>query len=147
MSDLYWLQAYLIVGALLFAIGTIGFVVRRNLLVMFISVEIMLQGVSVSLVAWSRYHHNLSGQVFVLMIIAVAACEAAIGLALVLMLAKRGRGLDVVSLQGLREDGTAVHVDSRIPPASAVEGDWPRLPVAGQLPEQDEESEAYRSRV
>ena len=60
----------------------VGFLSRRNMIVMFLSAEIMLQGVSVSLVAWSRFHNDFGGQMLVLFIIAVAACEAAIALAL-----------------------------------------------------------------
>ena len=74
------LNNYLIVGALLFGIGMVGFLSRRNMIVMFLSAEIMLQGVSVSLVAWSRFHNDFGGQMLVLFIIAVAACEAAIAL-------------------------------------------------------------------
>ena len=77
------LENYLIVGAMLFGIGLIGFVSRRNMIVMFLSAEMMLQGVSVSLVAWSRFHNNFDGQMLVIFIVAVAACEAAIALVLV----------------------------------------------------------------
>ncbi len=147
MSELELLQAYLVVGGLLVAIGLTGFLVRRNLLVMFLSVEIMLQGVSLSLVAWSRYHGDLGGQVFVLMIIAVAACEAGIGLALVLMLARRVHTLDVAAWQDLRESGVPPHVDRRIPEAEVPAERWPKLPVAGVVPEPNEEEEFYRSRV
>jgi multisubunit Na+/H+ antiporter MnhC subunit len=56
------LDNYLIVGAMLFGIGMIGFLSRRNMIVMFLSVEIMLQGVSLSLVAWSRFHNDFGGQ-------------------------------------------------------------------------------------
>ena len=80
-NEIALLNNYLIVGALLFGIGMIGFLSRRNMIVMFLSVEIMLQGVSVSLVAWSRFHNDFGGQMLVLFIIAVAACEAAMALA------------------------------------------------------------------
>ncbi len=147
MSEQELLHAYLLVGGLLVAIGMIGFMVRRNLLVMFLSIEIMLQGVSLNLVAWSRFHDDLGGQVLVLMIIAVAACEAGIGLALVLMLARRVRSLDVVAWQDLRESGVPPHVDRQIPEAESPVEAWPRLPQAGVLPEANEEEELYRSRV
>ncbi len=61
MSELALLQNYLIVGAFLFGIGAIGFVVRRNMIVMFLCAEMMLQGVSLSLVAWGRYHNDWGG--------------------------------------------------------------------------------------
>ena len=74
MNEIALLQNYLIVGGLLFAIGLVGFVTRRNMIVMFIALEMMMQGVAVSLVAWSRFHDNFGGQMLVIMIIAVAAC-------------------------------------------------------------------------
>ncbi len=85
------LQSFLSIGAVLFGVGLIGFLSRRNMIVMFLSAEMMLQGVSLSLVAWGRYHNDLGGQMLVVFIIAVAACEAAIALALVLMLFERKR--------------------------------------------------------
>ena len=85
------LNNYLIVGAMLFGIGLIGFLSRRNMIVMFLSAEMMLQGVSLSLVAWGRFHNDFGGQMLVMFIIAVAACEAAIALALILMLFRAPR--------------------------------------------------------
>src|SRR5262245_27869303 len=95
------LPHYLAVGAALVALGLIGFLTRRNLIVMFLSAELMLQGVAVNLVAFSRHHGNLHGQVFTLFIITVAACEAAVALALVLMLYRRRKSLDVSAWQDL----------------------------------------------
>src|ERR1041385_3806252 len=97
------LEAYLVVGAILFALGIVGFLTRRNLIVMFLSVEMMLQGVAINLVAFAKFRGDLGGQVLVLFILAVAACEAAIALALVLMLYKRKKTLDVSVWQELRE--------------------------------------------
>ena len=102
-NEIALLDNYLIVGALLFGIGMIGFLSRRNMIVMFLSAEIMLQGVSVSLVAWSRFHNDFGGQMLVLFIIAVAACEAAVALALVLALFARRGNLDIADWQLLRE--------------------------------------------
>ena len=84
-------ENYLIVGALLFGIGLVGFFSRRNMIVMFLSAEMMLQGVSVSLVAWGRYHNDWGGQMLVIFILTVAACEAAIALAVVLTLVSQER--------------------------------------------------------
>ena len=67
---------------------------------MFLSAEMMLQGVALNLVAFARYHGNLHGQVFALFILTVAACEAGIALALILMLYRRGKSLDVEPLAG-----------------------------------------------
>ena len=91
---------YLAVGAILFCLGLIGFLTRRNLIVMFLSAELMLQGVSINFVAFSRHHGNLHGQVFALFVIAVAAAEVGIGLAIVILLF-RNRGninIDEVNL-------------------------------------------------
>ena len=63
MNELALLENYLIVGALLFGIGLVGFFSRRNMIVMFLSAEMMLQGISVSLVAWSRFHNDWGGDV------------------------------------------------------------------------------------
>jgi len=97
------LNGYLLVGALLFGIGMIGFLSRRNMIVMFLALELALQGVSLSLVAFSRLHNNFGGQVLVVFIVAVAACEAAVALALVLMLFRASGKLDVAVWQQLRE--------------------------------------------
>ena len=84
---------YLIIGAALFAIGMLGFLARRNMIVMFLCAEMMLQGVSVSLVAWGRWHNDWGGQMLVIFILTVAACEAAIALALFLSLYQRSGSL------------------------------------------------------
>ena len=86
MNEAALLQNYLTVGGLLFGIGLIGFIVRRNMIVMFLCAEMMLQGVSVSAIAFGRYHNDWGGQMLVLFIVAVAAAEAAIALALILTL-------------------------------------------------------------
>jgi len=76
---------FLIVAALLFTIGTLGFLLRRNLLVLLMSIELMLNAVNLTLVAYNRlYPQNHSGQIFAFFVIAVAAAEAAVGLAIVL---------------------------------------------------------------
>ena len=80
MNDAAVLHNYLVVGGLLFAIGLVGVLVRRNVIVMFLSAEMLLQGVSVSLVAWGRYHDDWGGQVLVIFTIAVAAAEAGIAI-------------------------------------------------------------------
>src|SRR5947209_6918937 len=97
------LHHYLVVGAILFVLGLIGFLARRNLILMFLSAEMMLQGVTINLVAFARYHGNLQGQAFSLFILTVAACEAAIALALILMLFRSRGSLDVSLWQDLRE--------------------------------------------
>ena len=76
MNEAALLQNYLVVAGLLFGIGLIGFMVRRNMIVMFLCAEMMLQGVSLSAVAFGRYHNDWGGQMLVIFIIAVAAAEA-----------------------------------------------------------------------
>ena len=101
MNETALLQNFLVIGGVLFALGLVGFLVRRNAIIMFLCAEMMLQGVAVTLVAFSRYHSwidgtlNLDGQMLVLFIIAVAACEAGIALALILMLFQRSGTLDI----------------------------------------------------
>jgi NADH-quinone oxidoreductase subunit K len=128
------LAHYLAIGAVLFALGLVGFMTRRNLIVMFLSAELMLQGVAINFVAFSRHHGNLHGQVYTLFIIAVAACEAGIALAMFLMLYRRKRSLDVSLWQALRESGIDESRDPELLPAAPVEEPLPLLPVAGAAP-------------
>ena len=128
------LENYLIVGAILFALGLVGFLARRNLIIIFLSVEMMLQGVALNLVAFSRYHGNLGGQVLTLFILAVAACEAAVALALILMLFRQRKSLDVSLWQELREaDQEPVTDDDPLPPVAPAPVP-PRLTPAGAEP-------------
>jgi NADH-quinone oxidoreductase subunit K len=133
------LPHYLAVGAILFAIGLVGFLSRRNLILMFLSAELMLQGVAINFVAFSRHHGNLHGQVFTLFIIAVAACEAGIALALFLMLYRRKRSLDVSLWQALREPGIDETRDTEPLPVEPKEEPLPQLPPAGVQPARTEE--------
>ena len=85
------LEHYLVVSVLLFALGLVGVIVRRNLLIIYMSLELMLNAANLALVAFSRFTNNLDGQVFVFFIITVAAAEVSIGLALIVALyRKRG---------------------------------------------------------
>jgi NADH-quinone oxidoreductase subunit K len=85
------LEHYLVVAGLLFALGLFGVIARRNVLVMYMCLELMLNAANLALVAFSRFTNNLLGQVFVFFIITVAAAEVAVGLALIVALyRKRG---------------------------------------------------------
>jgi NADH-quinone oxidoreductase subunit K len=126
---------YLVVGAILFTLGAIGFLVRRNLIILFLSAEMMLQGVAINLVAFARYRGNLQGQTFVLFILTVAACEAAIALALILMLYRRQHSLDVSLWQELREPGQEPIVDEEALPPGPTPQPLPKLTPAGREPE------------
>ena len=146
--ELTLLNNYLILGAVLFGIGATGFLSRRNMIVMFLSAEMMLQGVSLSLVAWGRYHNDLGGQMLVIFIIAVAACEAAIALALVLMLFERKGHLDIAAWEELRESNQPPFEEEPLPPESGDEPKhWPHLTPAGVLPESVAEKDSYRPKV
>lgn len=85
---------YVILGAVLFAMGMVGFLARRNLIVMFLSTEVMFQGVIVNLVAFGRFHQNLQGQAFAVFLLVAAAVEAGLALGLVVMLYRRRGTLD-----------------------------------------------------
>ena len=148
MNEAALLENYLFVGAALFALGAAGFVARRNMIVMFLSAEMMLQGVSVSLAAWGRYHNDWGGQVLTILIITVAACEAAIALALVLMLFRRSGSLDIVEWQQSREADQPLFVDRDIDKVLDEEPTaWPTLTPAGVEPQPDEEEDSHRSHV
>ena len=125
---------YLTVAAILFGIGLVGFLTRRNLITMFLCAEMMLQGVAINFAAFARYHANLQGQVFVLFIVAVAACEAAVALALFLMLYRRGKTLDASDWQDLREAGVPPAVDTEPLPPPAPGEPAPVLTPAGGRP-------------
>ncbi|HBR21868.1 MAG TPA: NADH-quinone oxidoreductase subunit NuoK [Nitrospiraceae bacterium] len=83
MVPLNW---YLMLSAVVFMIGVFGFLTRRNIIIMFMSVELMLNAVNISLVAFSHYLQDMRGQILVIFIITVAAAEAAIGLAIIIAL-------------------------------------------------------------
>jgi NADH:ubiquinone oxidoreductase subunit K len=95
---------YLILSACLFSIGAYGVLARRNLLLMLMSIELMLNGVNVALVAVARYHRNLDGHVFVMMVMGVAAAEVGVGLALLISLYRNRRVVDAGELTTLKEN-------------------------------------------
>ena len=77
---------FLAFGAILFSIGVLGALIRRNMIVVLMSIELMLNGVNVTFVTFSYYLRDLSGQIFAIFVITVAACEAAVGLAILIAL-------------------------------------------------------------
>ena len=147
MNESALLYNYLLIGGVLFALGLIGFIVRRNMIVMFLCAEMMLQGISVSLVAWSRFHDDWGGQMLVLFIIAVAAAEAGIGLALILMLFHQSGTLDMAFWQDLREEGQQAIVDHKVPEDDDRDRVWPTLTPAGIEPEVDPDEQLHRSKI
>jgi NADH-quinone oxidoreductase subunit K len=94
---------FLFLGAALFVIGMMGVLTRRNILVIFMCVEMMIAAVSITFVAFSNETQTLNGQVFVLFALAIAAAESAVGLAIVIALARRGKAPDVNQMQALRD--------------------------------------------
>ncbi len=147
MNESAMLYNYLLIGGVLFALGLIGFMVRRNMIVMFLCVEMMLQGISVSLVAWSRFHDDWGGQMLVLFIIAVAAAEAGIALALILMLFHQSGTLDMAFWQDLREEDQQAFVDHKVPEDDDRDRIWPTLTPAGIEPEVDPDEQLHRSKI
>lgn len=89
------LHSYLIVSAIMFSLGTIGVLSRRNAIIIFMCVEMMLNAVNLTFVAFSRYLGNIDGQVFVFFVMTVAAAEAAVGLALMIAFYKNRESIDV----------------------------------------------------
>ena len=96
------LTHYLVLSSILFGLGAIGFVTRRNALILFMSVELMLNAVNLMLVAFSYFRADLSGQVMVLFIYAVAAAEVAVGLAILIALFRHVREVDVSQFNVLK---------------------------------------------
>lgn len=137
----------LVVGAMLFALGLVGILARRNLIVMFLSAELMLQGISVSLVAWSRHHGDFGGHVLVILVLTVAACEAAVALVFVLNAFARTGRLDAAAWQSLRESNLPRVVDHGLPAVDAAPPTFPRLTPAGVLPAADEDEALQREHV
>jgi NADH-quinone oxidoreductase subunit K len=93
---------YIAVAGFLFGIGALGVLVRRNILVVLLSLELMLNGGNLALIAVSRHFHNGAGQIFGLAVMAIAAAEVCVGLGLVVALNRRKLSLDVDSLSELR---------------------------------------------
>jgi NADH-quinone oxidoreductase subunit K len=146
-QEIALLNNYLIVGALLFGIGLIGFISRRNMIVMFLAAEMMLQGVSLSLVAWSHFRNDFGGQMLVIFIIAVAACEAAIVLGLVTALFQRSGQLDIADWHALRESNQSAFAEEPLPEEPSKEEPLPTLPPAGVAPQVPPEITDYRPNV
>jgi NADH-quinone oxidoreductase subunit K len=96
------LEHYLAVSFLLFALGLFGVIIRRNVLVIYMSLELMLNAANLALVAFSRFNNNLDGQVFVFFTITVAAAEVAVGLALIVALYRKRQTAHVEDLRTMK---------------------------------------------
>jgi NADH-quinone oxidoreductase subunit K len=93
---------YLVLSAALFMLGVIGVMVRRNIIIIFMSIELMLNAVNINLAAFSQQLHNAVGQVFAIFVIAVAAAEAAIGLGIILAFYRNKETLNVDEMNIMR---------------------------------------------
>ncbi|MCC6437922.1 MAG: NADH-quinone oxidoreductase subunit NuoK [Acidimicrobiales bacterium] len=97
-----WLNQFLILGALLFCIGVYGVLARRNGVMVLMSIELILNAVNINLVAFGAFHATPAGQVFALFVIAVAAAEVGVGLALVLLIYRNRSSIDLESVDLLK---------------------------------------------
>jgi len=88
-------QYYLILSAILFGLGAVAFVFRRNIITIFMSIELMLNAVNLAFVAFSQASGKLDGQIFVLFVIVVAAAEAAVGLGIIILTARNRQSLNI----------------------------------------------------
>ncbi|MGK6350449.1 NADH-quinone oxidoreductase subunit NuoK [Parapedobacter sp. DT-150] len=96
------LNHYILFCSLIFTIGVIGVLIRRNVIIIMMSVELMLNSVNLLLTAFSAYSGDASGQVFVFFIMALAAAEVAVGLAIIVMVYRNTRSVDINALNRLR---------------------------------------------
>jgi NADH-quinone oxidoreductase subunit K len=129
------LLSYLIVGSVLFALGALGFLTRRNMIVAFLSAEMMLLGVTLNLVAFSYEHSNYEGQAFTAIVLTVAACEAALALALVSALYRMRKTLDLAAWHDLGEPEPEAVPEVPEEETPQPPQRFPRLTPAGSLPQ------------
>ncbi len=90
-----WLNQYLVLAAILFSIGVYGVLARRNAVLVLMSIEIILNSVNINLVAFGAFNDTVTGEVFALFVIAIAAAEVGIGLAIVLLIYRNRRSIDL----------------------------------------------------
>ena len=102
MTDVMPLADYLIVSAILFTIGVVGVLIRRNPLIIFMSIELMLNAVNLSFVAFSRFLDSADGQMFVFLVLTVAAAEVVVGLAIIVSIFRTRHDIDVDDMNVLR---------------------------------------------
>ncbi len=93
---------YVALSAILFTIGALGVLIRRNAILIFMSVELMLNAANLAFVAFARYHQTLSGQIFVFFVMTVAAAEVAVGLALIVAIFRTKQSIDVDQMSSLK---------------------------------------------
>lgn len=123
----------LLIAATLFSLGLIGFLSRKNMILMFLSVELMLAGVATNFIAFGSHHGNVQGEIFAILILTVASCEAAMALALVVALHRRKSTLDVGAWSELRETTGPIEVEPSVREKGPSEL-YPTLTPAGVDP-------------
>lgn len=135
-------EPYLALGAVLFVLGAIGFTTRRNLILMMLSAELMLHGVSLTLLAFGQMHGGMDGQAFTVFVLTVAACEAGLSLSIILSLYQRSKSLDVELWSTLREADveSGVSDDDLFPTEERVPLSFPTLTTAGGMPTLDDDA-------
>lgn len=97
-----WLNQFLLLAMVLFCIGVYGVLARRNGVMVLMSIELILNAVNINLVAFAAFNNDIGGEVFALFVIAIAAAEVGIGLALVLLLYRNTRSIDFTHIDALR---------------------------------------------
>jgi NADH-quinone oxidoreductase subunit K len=93
---------YIGLSAILFTLGALGMLVRRNAIIIFMSVELMLNAANLAFIAFARYYQVMSGQIFVFFVMAVAAAEVAVGLALIVAIFQSKQSIDVDEISNLK---------------------------------------------
>ncbi len=96
------LAHYLVLSVILFVLGAAGFIFRRSIITVFMCIELMLNAVNLAFIAFSRYRGNLDGQLFVFFVIVVAAAEAAVGLAIIIMLHRNRKSLNIEDVDSMK---------------------------------------------
>jgi len=96
------IQIYLVLSAVLFAIGVLGVLIRKNTIVMFMSIELMLNSANLVFISFARLFQSIDGQIFVFFVMAVAAAEVAIGLALIVAIFKSKKSIDIDQMNNLK---------------------------------------------
>lgn len=133
-------NSFLGVGVVLFVLGAIGFVTRRNLILMMLSAELMLHGVSLNLLAFGRMYGRMEGQAFTVFVLTVAACEAGLSLSIILSLYQRRRSLDIELWSSLKEADVQAGLTVDEAPVEEPEMYFPSLTTAGAMPSIDDDS-------
>jgi NADH-quinone oxidoreductase subunit K len=95
-------QYYLGLSGVLFVLGALGVLIRRNAIIIFMSVELMLNSANLAFVAFARWHNSMSGQIFVFFVMAVAAAEVAVGLALIVAIFHSKHNIDIDQMNSLK---------------------------------------------